>query len=598
MQHQTTKASPQEHATEFQATEIGDIKVANLNYKQAVDIVTNWAKSREQRYVCTCNAHSATSNRWTHNLKVALQHADLNAADGMPLVWLQRHLGYQNASRVHGPTLMFEVLKRAVREKLRIALYGGHPEQMPRLLEKLQGQIPGLQIVAAVTPPSRTLTRAEDTEFTQELIEAKPHITFVGMGCPYEETWMHQHRKAIPGVMLGVGAAFDFNPSAAHQARVRRKHAGIGWAFQSTMSPKRLFKDSLQPLPALIQIGIKQLLHSKLKGINYQHNIKPDDQHIWAQPAASQHWAICIATYKRPNDLKNLIHSIENAHLPAGINFELRIVDNDADASAREAVMQFRQRAHMFTQIHYEVESRQNIAHARNKAIEMGAADAFIFVDDDEFVDKDWLIGFADATSAAPNAAGFFGPVYGKLEECAPYWMHQGGFFDKPVGADNGRLNWKQTRTSNTLVRGNWLLEKNYRFDPLLGRSGGSDTDLFARMSSKGATYVACSKAVVFEHVPSSRANFGWLWSRQYRNGLIFERNARRTANTELSPFKRILTRLAAIPTLLVVGLPGLICGTPELFMRGILKVPLLFGGIIAAVSPCLLYTSPSPRDS
>ena len=500
----------------------------------------------------------------------------------MPLVWLQRALGDDSAYRVYGPTLMLELLERVVAQNARIAFYGGHPDRMPKLIENLKAQFPRIQVVATVIPPFRPLTEDEDTEATYTLVKARPHITFVGIGCPKQESWMRAHREKIPGVMLGVGAAFDFHAGAVKQAPSWIQRAGLEWAFRLAMEPKRLFRRYLSTNPAFLGIAAKQLLSAKLLGTKYQAIVP--QKTTAAAPSIPKSWAICIATYKRPELLKKLLESINAADRPSNISIELRIVDNDKAGSAKKIVEGFSRSAKDFIEIRYSIESRQNIAHARNTAIEQGTADAFLFVDDDEFVSKQWLTAFSHSDSQYPADAQF-GPVVGLLAKDSKAWMTRGSFYDKAVARTGTSINWNETRTSNTLVQAEWFTKRGFRFDPKLGRSGGSDSDLFARMEAEGATFITSAEAVVSEFVPNSRAQFSWLWNRYFRNGLIYERNIRRTQSS-IRPLLRAAKRAASILFLCSKGIPSLIEGKPEQCIRGILKLPLMLGGLKATILP------------
>ena len=46
--------------------------------------------------------------------------------------------------------------------------------------------------------------------------------------------------------------------------------------------------------------------------------------------------SVCIATYKRPQLLRNLLDSLYAQNLPANVNLQLIVVDNDKDKSAQE----------------------------------------------------------------------------------------------------------------------------------------------------------------------------------------------------------------------------------------------------------------------
>ena len=576
----TTPSSKPAHHT----TEVTGIALNDVNYDSASSQIIDWAKTRQHRYVCICNVHSVTSSSWTPTLRRALRNADMNTADGMPLVWMQRALGVPDASRVYGPTLMLHTLEKASRKKLRVAFYGGHQDRMPRLLEKVRNDYPGVDIVETIIPPFRPLSKAEDDHFTERLVQAQADIIFVGIGCPKQEVWMHAHSHRIPGVMLGVGAAFDFHAGAVEQAPAAIQRLGLEWAFRLYREPKRLLHRYLSTNPVFILRAARQLLQAKLRGRRFQSSSYRQQDQNDTQPEDIRHVAICIATYQRPFLLNELLASINDCQRPDGVRLELRIIDNDVNESAHSGLEDFRRSARGFSQISYTVEPRQNIAHARNAAIEQGPADAYIFVDDDETVSAEWLMHLIPACSNH-RADAVFGPVHAKPGKLADKWQARGRFFEKQVAPTGTSIDWPETRTSNTLVRGHWFNQCGFRFDAKLGRSGGSDSDLFARMGEAGAALISCREAAVEEFVPIDRATFKWLWNRAYRNGLIYERNHRQTSAAN-HPLARAAKRLVAAGLLTLRGVPALLQAKPEHCIRGLLKLPLMLGGLYATLVP------------
>ncbi|MCH6258092.1 glycosyltransferase [Puniceicoccaceae bacterium K14] len=289
--------------------------------------------------------------------------------------------------------------------------------------------------------------------------------------------------------------------------------------------------------------------------------------------------AICVATYNRPKMLRNLLNSLAEMAVPVGIYLELRIVDNDSDGSSNVIVDEYCRTDHPFDDIEYRIQDEQNIALARNTAIAIGPAEAYVFVDDDEVVHTAWLLLLWGAYREYKVDA-VFGPVYGICPDEAEEWVLRGNFFNKETPATGTELDWKETRTSNTIVRGNWFHGKNaVRFDPRFGRSGGSDTMLFATMKNIGAKFVACQEAVVFEEVPVERANFKWLWNRWYRNGLVFDRVSKMVGENRF-PVLRAAKRIVATVIKLAVAMPAAIVGKPEKALKALLRIPLMFGGV------------------
>ena len=53
---------------------------------------------------------------------------------------------------------------------------------------------------------------------------------------------MYEHKDRINGLMLGVGAGFDFHAGTIKRAPVLIQKIGLEWLYRLLQNPKRLFK--------------------------------------------------------------------------------------------------------------------------------------------------------------------------------------------------------------------------------------------------------------------------------------------------------------------------------------------------------------------
>lgn len=290
--------------------------------------------------------------------------------------------------------------------------------------------------------------------------------------------------------------------------------------------------------------------------------------------------AICIATYQRPEQLQATLNSlvpfnVDNDHV------QVRIVDNDRTGSARAVVEQFQKVSGVDT--HYVIEPEPNISCTRNCAVDMGPADLFAFIDDDEIAEFNWLANLIEAIDVT-HADAVVGPVMACLADDAPPWMIRCGLFNKMVPAENEVLDWTSGRTSNALVKGKWFYEDNLRFDPSFGRSGGEDTALFAEIVKRGGCLYAASDAWVCEKIPMNRTNMQYLWQRRYRSGITFHRIASR--NRGYHPAWQLCKRVINFFKQLITGIAGLATGHVEKIMNSLLYTGLMAGGLTAWRNP------------
>jgi N-acetylglucosaminyldiphosphoundecaprenol N-acetyl-beta-D-mannosaminyltransferase len=166
-------------------------------YSIAVDQVTQWAHNAESRYICIANVHVLMEAYDSAAYQKVINHADLTTPDGMPLVWMLRMKGVKNQTRVYGPLLMLQVLKRAEKEQIPVGFYGSDEKTLNKLVSNMLERFPSLLVKYTFSPPFRELDNQEDTEVIKAINDSNARILFVGLGCPKQELWMAEHKEKI-----------------------------------------------------------------------------------------------------------------------------------------------------------------------------------------------------------------------------------------------------------------------------------------------------------------------------------------------------------------------------------------------------------------
>ena len=150
--------------------------------------------------------------------------------------------GHKDAGRVTGPDLMRVLFEEASQNGLRMYFYGSTDEILKELRQKLDEQYKGINIAGMYSPPFRKLTQEEDTDTINMINDTKPDIIWIGLGAPKQEIWMNEHKGKLNGVMIGVGAGFDYFAGRIKRAPQWMQKAGLEWLYRLMQEPKRLFK--------------------------------------------------------------------------------------------------------------------------------------------------------------------------------------------------------------------------------------------------------------------------------------------------------------------------------------------------------------------
>ena len=243
------------------ATVVLGSPIANLDYQGVIELMGRWIEAGDpHRFVNICPVHSLVESKMNPSHRESIQGADLNTADGMPVVWAKKLLGDRNSSRVYGPTLMLKALEVAAQEGWRVGLFGGHPERLALLENKLVEKYPDLNVAFRESPPFRPPTEEESASLVSRMNDAELDLVWVGLGCPKQERWMLDHSQRIRGVFVGVGAAFDFHTGMLRQAPRWMQVAGLEWFFRLCCEPRRLMRRYATTNPVFIALFSLQVL--------------------------------------------------------------------------------------------------------------------------------------------------------------------------------------------------------------------------------------------------------------------------------------------------------------------------------------------------
>lgn len=222
--------------------------------------VMAWGAARESRYVCLTNVHSVVTARHDPAFARVLAEADLATPDGAPVAWMLRRLGVPGQQRVSGTELMLDCMDHAERTGQGVFLLGSTEATLAALSARLMRQWPRLRIVGTVSPPFRPLSAEEDAALVERINASGAGTVWVSLGCPKQELWMAAHRGRVHGVMLGVGAAFDFLAGTVARAPGWMQRFGLEWLHRLASEPGRLWKRYLVTNTRFVLGAARQLL--------------------------------------------------------------------------------------------------------------------------------------------------------------------------------------------------------------------------------------------------------------------------------------------------------------------------------------------------
>src|SRR5207248_11374346 len=134
----------------------------------------------------------------------------LNLPDGAAVAWAARFNGTP-ATRLSGTEGFRGVVHWGADRGLRHYLFGGTPETLALLEEKLREEEPRIVIAGAESPPFRPLSDEEVADAAARMRSVEADAVWVGLGAPKQDLMAARlrDRGAAPALFC-IGAAFDF----------------------------------------------------------------------------------------------------------------------------------------------------------------------------------------------------------------------------------------------------------------------------------------------------------------------------------------------------------------------------------------------------
>jgi len=237
---------------------------------------------------------------------------------------------------------------------------------------------------------------------------------------------------------------------------------------------------------------------------------------------------VTIQTHNRSAVLAETLESLRPLRCPAGVEYEILIVDNNSTDGTQEVIREYG--GILAPRLRGIFESRQGLSHARNRALQEAKGQIVSFLDDDVIVDPDWLSAVAGAFEEH-SAAVVGGKSYLIYRSQRPAWLseHYEFFLSRLdygdrviVGID------KDLYGLNFSVRKDIVLQAG-GFNPSLGRCGGvsfrsgEESDLLRRIRGLGGVVVYEPRAVVGHIIPGERLRMKWFMKRAFAAGVDIE---------------------------------------------------------------------------
>ncbi len=237
----------------FAHTPVLGVRVSAISLEEAARSILERIVEQEASFVTVTGVHGVMEAQEDPGFKTVLNSSSLCVPDGMPLVWLSRAAGHRNVTRVFGPDLMLEVCRLLSEAGKSSFYYGGAEGVAEELAAEMTRRFPGMETAGTYCPPFRPLSPTEKGDVVDILNESGADIVWVGLSTPKQERWMAEFRPLLRApVLIGVGAAFDYNTGKISRAPRLMQRLALEWLYRLLQEPARLWKRYLRNNPLFL----------------------------------------------------------------------------------------------------------------------------------------------------------------------------------------------------------------------------------------------------------------------------------------------------------------------------------------------------------
>jgi glucosyl-dolichyl phosphate glucuronosyltransferase len=238
---------------------------------------------------------------------------------------------------------------------------------------------------------------------------------------------------------------------------------------------------------------------------------------------------LAVPTHNRAGVLGQTLASLAALRLPAGVETECVVIDNNSTDRTAAVVEECASRAPFAMRRVFEL--RTGSSFARNRAVDEAAGDFILFIDDDAVADREWACEMLAAMDRRGLDAAC-GMVLPRWESEPPRWLgpslyvrfavhDEAAIASAPLAAAEALRNYF---SANAGFRRS-CFERFGRFREDLGVVGGNpisgeDTELFARILARGGAMGFVPAARVFHLVPAARMNRRYLIRKAFAFGV------------------------------------------------------------------------------
>lgn len=249
---------------------LGKVFIEITNPQDTIDKIHAAVEKNQSGYICVSNVRTTRFANKNSDYELVMTDSMMNIPDGMPLIWLAKAWGVNNAQRSNGPTL-FRNMMNDKKSKLKHFLLGDTEETLGKIKKALDAEN-NTNVVGMVSPPFCQVDEYDYEGYVKQIRESGAQVVWTSLGAPKQDIFSRNLLKtnAMMGgalVVIGIGAAFRFYINEYKEPNKHLQKYGLTGFFIRKIDGKAL-KLYVQYFAWIVSTFLA-ICYKRIKGIKY-----------------------------------------------------------------------------------------------------------------------------------------------------------------------------------------------------------------------------------------------------------------------------------------------------------------------------------------
>ena len=243
---------------------IFEVKVSEVNLESAIQIISNYNMNNPS-YICLPDVNLLVNAVKNPSIMSYLNNSAYTFPDGKPIEIYAKIKGYKNISAVSG----YWLIKKLLNTNLTHYFYGTNSDTLSIMKQNISElKYNENNIIGYKAPPNISLGSIQNnidiSKDIQHINSLKPDIIWIGISSPKQDELMHFfHTQLDHGLMIGVGAVFDYIAYPKKFSPEWMKKLSIRWIYRLIQNPIKIGKKIFISFPYFCYLIIKDYLLNK-----------------------------------------------------------------------------------------------------------------------------------------------------------------------------------------------------------------------------------------------------------------------------------------------------------------------------------------------